>query len=197
MLYIFSLIVFILANYFLGKAPENAQNLLQAWMLTFGLVALDTSIRLRQSAFLFFPLGYLIIIGYQYVQMLQGQVSGAWGSAMQIMGAVLHLVLGIWFLIQFFRTEKQDKELRAFYIAAGVAAVFFGTHIVSFLANVPTLEKLHALRLSSYLMIATSGRFLLLDQVGSRQPINATLMPMVLLIHTFIIAAKVVQNFFS
>lgn len=166
-------------------------------MLTFALISIDTAIRLRRSAFLFFPVGYLIIIGYQYFQMLQGQVSGAWGTSMQIMGSVLHLILGIWFLVQFFRTEKQDKELKAFYIAAGVAAVFFGTHVISFLANVPTLEKLHALRFSSYLMIATGGRFLLLDQIASRHPQNASLMPMVLLIHILIVSAQVMENFIA
>ena len=194
-LYLFSLIVFILAYYFSGKAPENAQNLFEIWMITFALVSLDTMYRLQKSFFILFPIVYFIAIIYQYILMMQDQAATGWSSEMQMIGSAIHLILGVYFIIRFFRTEAQDKELRAFYIAAGVGAVFFGSHLISFLADVPTLQQIHGLRLSSYLIIATSGRFLLLEETQRRHPQYARLMPMVILIHVFIVAGKVMQNF--
>ncbi len=196
-LYIFALIVFLLANYFSGKASGNAENLFQIWILLFALISIDTGIRLRKSPFLFFPVGYLVISGYQYYLTIQGQIGTALTSGMQLIGSVLHLILGIWFLYQFFQVSKQDKELRAFYVAAGIAAVFFGSHLVSFLADVSTLEKIHSLRLSSYLMIATGGRFLLLEQTQRNHPQYANLMPMVIIIHIFIVGGKLIGNFLT
>ena len=195
-LFIFSLVVFALANYFAGVAgqntgqetPDSVQNLFDFWLLTFALVTVDTGYRLLKSPFIFFPLGYLAVVVIRYFDL-------PFDALYQLLGSGLHLVLGVWFLVLFFRVPKKDSEIRAFLLATGLAAAFFGTNLVSFFGEFPSWEQVHSFRLSSYLIVATAGRFLLMEQPPHDYPQLARLMPLVIIIHLYLIAGKIIENF--
>lgn len=188
-LYVLAMLAYGFAQYFADLAPANAENLFEFWLILFGLIILDTGYQVRTSLYALFPLGYLIGILLQYAN-----VGG--GMIYQGMGAWLHTGLGIWLLYLWFRPGEQRSRGPALFLVAALGCFLFGVNGVNhFLANEGLSRILH-LRLSSYLIIATAGQFLLSDQLPYQYPAIRAIFRLVLIIHVFLLIGRFTSNFF-
>lgn len=187
-LYLISVIAYGFAKYFADKAPENATNLFEFWLILFALIIIEAGYQLRNSLYVLFPLGYLTGIGLQYFDIGQGMIY-------QGLGGWLHLILGVWLLLMAFRPTDKPTMGRNLLMFSGIGCLLFGLNGINYFLEIDQLRRLTHFRLSSYLLIATSGQVLLSEPLNHHYPKLSHIFRLVLIIHVYLIVGKVMDNF--
>lgn len=187
-LYIISLVVFVLFRYFKVAAPDSAQRFYDLWIFAFIVICGDAISRTWPSKYVFFPLGYAGIFLYLYF-------GGPYTGEAHTLGSILHLALGIMLLIRRFRMDVKEPESRLFLLVAGIVAVIFGFQFLTWFEGFKALEGFYHLNLTSYLLLAAGGRFLLSNIAGAFLPDLKGIVPMLMLYHGFLIVEQLMRNF--
>lgn len=188
-LYLLSILSYGFSIYFADKAPENAKNLFDFWLLLFALIAVDAGYQVRNSLYVLFPAGYLLGLAFQFFEIGEGRVY-------QGIGAWLHLFLGAWLIYRVFTGNKPFPYAKNVVLIAGLACLIFGLNGFQFFFGLESLSAFLQLRLSSYLLIATTGQFLLHYHPSIESPHLATVFRFILIIHIYLLIGKVISNIF-
>jgi hypothetical protein len=189
-LYILTVLAYGFAQYFAESAPANAKNLFQFWLILFGFVILESGYRVRNSPYALFPAGYLIAIMLQYLEVGSGLVY-------QSIGAWLHVGLGLWLVYLRFRPSSEKTGRSNVLLIAAAGCLVFGLNGVNYFLELRILDQLLQFRLSSYLLIASAGTFLLSDQPPRQLPGLIPIFRLVLIIHVFLVISRVVANYLT
>ncbi len=189
-LYILTILAYGFAQYFAEKAPANAENLFQFWLILFGFVILESGYRVRNSPYALFPAGYLLAIILQYMD-VGGEL------VYQGVGAWLHAGLGIWLAFLRFRPSAETAGKSNILLIAAAGCLVFGLNGVNYFLELAAFDQLLQFRLSSYLLIASAGTFLLSDQPPRQLPGLVPIFRLVLIIHLFLVIGRVIANYLT
>ena len=189
-LYVLAALAYAFAQYFADKAPANAENIFEFWLVLFGFIMIEAGYRLRTSLYVLFPAGYLVAIILQYLE-----IGG--GLVYQGIGAWLHTGLGAWVLVLRFHTFYRKTSGANILLAAGICCLVFGLNGINYFFEFTVLEQLLQFRLSSYILIASAGTFLLSDQPPRVFPALVPVFRLILIIHSFLLISRLMANFLS
>ncbi len=181
------ILVYLLALVVGKYEPSIGTNLTYIWAGFFVLVAAEIALRLRFSRYLFFPLGYVLIILSRFFDLPDPVYDEA-------LGGLFHGILGGFLINEFLKVDRDDKEIRTFFLVAAVASFAFATQVL-LLFDLPPLSKILDLRISSYVLVALIGRYLILDRLTYDYPEARTALSLVVLVHVFMILGEVLGKF--
>lgn len=188
-LYLLSIIAYGFSIYFADKAPENAKSLFDFWLLLFAFIVLEAAYHVRNALYVLFPIGYLVGLGLQYFDVGEGMVY-------QGIGAWLHFLLGIWLLYLVFNKASKLPYVRNVVLFVAIGSLIFGLNGFQFFFNIDALSQFLNFRLSSYLLIAGTGQFLLTPGGTSNHPQLTPIFRLILIIHIYLIVGKLITNLF-
>ena len=186
-LYLLSVLAYGFSLYFADKAPENAQNLFDFWLLLFAFIVLDAAYQVRYALYVLFPIGYLVGLLLQFIDAGEGMVY-------QGIGAWLHFFLGAWLVYRIFTGDKPFPYAKNVALITGLACLVFGLNGFQFLFGLESLSGFLQFRLSSYLLIAGTGQFLLDSRQSNQNPQLVPLFRLILIIHVYLLVGKVITN---
>lgn len=188
-LYILSVLLFAVYKILLETSPATGEKFFYLWAVSFLWISGDVINQLKISRYLFFPAGYILITLHRFLELPYEEYAN-------LAGGILHLFLGGMLLHRFFITEKSDKEIRFFLLTVGLFSLLFGSQVILFFYPLNYLEIFYRFRISSYFLVAISGRFLLLNRFVPRFPGENKVTLLLVMIHIYILTEKVLENFF-
>jgi hypothetical protein len=188
-LYLLSIIAYGFSIYFADKAPDNAKSLFDFWLLLFAFIVLETANHVRDGLYVLFPVGYLVGLALQFFNVGEGMVY-------QGIGAWIHLLWGIWLLYLVFNKASNLPYVRNVVLFVAIGSLIFGLNGFQYFFNIDALSQLLNFRLSSYLLIASTGQFLLTPNTSSDHPQLTPIFRLILIIHIYLLVGKVITNIF-
>ncbi len=188
-LYLLSITAYGFSIYFADKAPDNAKSLFDFWLLLFAFIVLEAAYQVRHGLYVLFPIGYLVGLALQFFNVGEGMIY-------QGIGAWLHLILGFWLLYLVFNKVSKLPYVRNVVLFIAIGSLIFSLNGFQFFFDIEALSQFLNFRLSSYILIASSGQFLLTPKTSSNHPRLTPILRLILIIHVYLLVGKVITNIF-
>lgn len=141
--------------------PDVTEKLSGLYLLTFTFVCIDIGVRVRRSAYLFFPVLVAIAL---YLSMTGLGVMNYYNFAY----SALYFALAVLLIRKAMQAKTSgEKSVATVFYAMAVILVLLGMKVLTIIADIPFISKIFDLQIPNYLVVGYAAGILLARKLPS------------------------------
>lgn len=161
-LYLLCIIILLFRDYLFMLQPEVTEKLSALYLLAFTFVCIDIAVRIRRSAYLFFPVAIAAALYLNMTGLGQPNYYSFAYSALYLIISVLLVRKAV-----SAKTAGEKSVATTFYAMAAMLLIL-GLKIVTLMADVSFLAKIYDLQIPNYLVAGYAGGILLAKKLPEK-----------------------------